>query len=65
MTLRVKPSGNQWIVTRNGGTVSNHRKKSAAMRAAKRKANDGEQIIEHGQSGRILDRKRRQRRRGR
>lgn len=62
MTLRVKPSGNNWIVTRNGGTVSNHRKKSAAMRKAKRKASDGEQIIEHGQGGQILDRKRRRRR---
>jgi hypothetical protein len=61
MTIRVKPSGNQWVVTKNGATVSNHRKKSRAKKSAKRKASDGEQIIEHGRGGQIIDRRRRRR----
>jgi len=61
MTIRIKPSGGQWVVTQNGTTKSNHRKKSAAKRAAKRAASDGERIVEHGQGGQVLDQRRRQR----
>jgi len=58
-TIRIKPSGNQWIVTKGGTTVSNHRKKSAAKRKANRKAASGDRIIEHGQNGQILNQRRR------
>ena len=61
MTVRIKPKGNQWVVTQNRTTKSNHRKKSAAKRSANRVANDGEQIIEHGRNGKILDQRRRTR----
>ena len=63
MTVRIKPKGSQWVVTQNGTTKSNHRKKSAAKRSANRVANDGEQVIEHGRGGQIIDQRRRQRRR--
>jgi len=60
-TLRIKPNGNQWTVTKNGRTVSNHRKKSTAKRSAKRKASSGDLVVEHGQRGQILDQRRRRR----
>lgn len=56
-TYRVKPSGSQWIVTKNGGTVSNHRKKSRAKAKAKRKARTGDKVIIHRSSGTIMDRR--------
>ena len=58
-TLRIKPKGNQWVVTKNGTTVSNHRKKSAATRSANRKANSGDTVVEHGRGGQILNQRRR------
>lgn len=56
-TYRVKPSGNQWIVTKNGGTVSNHRKKARAKQKAKREARTGDKVIIHRASGTIMDRR--------
>lgn len=56
---RIKPKGNQWVVTKHGTTVSNHRKKSAAKRAANRKSSSGDLVVEHGRNGQILDQRRR------
>jgi len=58
-TYRIKPSGNQWVVTSNGTTVSNHRKKSRAKQSANQKASSGDRVIEHGQGGAILNQRRR------
>lgn len=58
-TYRIKPSGKRWIVTKNGTTVSTHRKKSAAKRKANRKSDSGDRVVEHGQNGTILDQRRR------
>ncbi|MDR9381773.1 MAG: DUF2188 domain-containing protein [Natronomonas sp.] len=58
-TIRIKPSGNQWVVTKNGGTVKNHRKKSTAKQTANRVANSGDNIVEHGRGGQILNQRRR------
>lgn len=54
-TYRIKPSGNGWVVTKNGTTVSNHRKKSGAKRSANSKSGPGDLVVVHGQGGRILD----------
>lgn len=56
-TYRVKPSGKQWIVTKNGSTVSNHRKKRRARSKAKSKARSGDKVIIHRSSGTIQDRR--------
>jgi hypothetical protein len=58
-TYRIKPNGSQWVVTKNGAVVSNHRKKSGAKRSAKRQSRSGDRVIEHGQSGQIMDQRRR------
>ena len=54
-TYRIKPDGSGWIVSKNGRTISNHRKKSRAKQNAKRKASPGDMVVEHGQNGQILD----------
>lgn len=54
-TYRVKPSGDQWIVTKNGRTLSPHRKKSAAKRKAKRKSSGGDKLVIHRANGTIGD----------
>lgn len=51
--IRVKPSGNQWRVTVHGRTVSNHRKKTAAKRKARQKANSGDRMVIHRADGTI------------
>jgi len=61
MTVRVKPSGNQWTVTQNGRTVSNHRLKRRAKKQAKQTAKNGESIVIQGSNGQIQDQKTRQR----
>jgi len=53
-TYRIKPKGNQWVVTKNGTTVSNHRKKSRAKQYARRKSNSGDRVVEHGRNGQIM-----------
>jgi len=52
-TIRVKPSANMWRVTKNGRTVSNHRKKSAAKRRAYHEANSGDRIEIRKSNGRV------------
>lgn len=58
-TYRIKPNGNQWVVTKSGTTVSNHRKKSAAKRKANQKSTSGDRVVEHGRNGQILNDRRR------
>lgn len=43
-TYIVAPSGSHWVVKKHGGVVSNHRKKTPAKRAAKRKASSGDRL---------------------
>ncbi len=52
-TVRVKPSGSQWIVTRSGGTISNHRKKSRAKSKAKSVARSGDRLVIHRSGGTV------------
>ena len=52
-TIRVKPSANNWRVTVNGVTKSNHRKKSAAKRKASREASSGDRIVIHRSDGTV------------
>ena len=53
MTYRVKPRGNQWIVTRGGTAVSNHRLKRRAIEAARRKAPSGSKLVIYRADGTI------------
>jgi len=57
-TIRVKPNGNGWTVTKNRSTVSNHRKKTRAKQSAKRSASSGDQLIIQRANGTIQDQKR-------
>jgi len=59
-TYRIKPDGNGWVVSKNGRTLSNHRKKSGAKRSANRKANSGDTVVEHGRNGRIQNQRTKQ-----
>ena len=52
-TIRVKPSGNQWRVTVNGVTKSNHRKKARAKKKAKRLASAGDRLIVQRRNGTV------------
>lgn len=51
MTYRVKPSGNQWVVTQYGATKSNHRLKKRAKKKARELASTGDTIIIHDSNG--------------
>jgi hypothetical protein len=52
-TIRVKPNGSGWVVSSSRGILSNHRKKSRAKSAAKRKANSGDRIVIHRSNGTV------------
>lgn len=52
-TIRVKPNGSGWVVSSGRGIVSNHRKKSRAKAAAKRKASSGDRIVIHRSNGTV------------
>jgi len=43
-----------WQVLRNGVQVSAHTKKSAAKRAARRKAGSGDEVIVHRTDGTVM-----------
>lgn len=58
-TYRIKPSGNGWVVTKNGTVASNHRKKSGAKRSAKRLSSGGDKLVIHKSNGRIQNQRRR------
>lgn len=55
MSYAVVPDGSGWKVTKNGRTVSNHRKKRPAMNKAKQKASSGEQLRIYGANGAMQD----------
>jgi hypothetical protein len=51
MTYRVKPSGNQWVVTYYGATKSNHRLKRRAKQKARELADAGDNVVIHDSDG--------------
>ena len=52
-TYRVKPKGNQWVVTRGRTAASNHRKKARAKAKARSWASSGDTIVIHRADGTI------------
>lgn len=52
-TLNVVPSAGQWRVDKQGLPISNHRKQSAAIDAARRNAESGDTITIHSTDGTI------------
>lgn len=57
-TYRVEPAESGWLVkTGSGYTKSNHRKKSAARRAARGYADSGDRIIIRRNNGTIQDKR--------
>lgn len=59
-TYIVAPSGNGWVVKKGNRAVqSNHRKKSAAKRAAKRMASSGDRVEIRRANGTVQDSRRR------
>jgi hypothetical protein len=55
-TYQVLPSGNQWRVQKEGGSVvSNHRKKQPAVEKAKSVAGSGDQVQIHRSDGTVQD----------
>jgi len=54
----VVPSGNQWRLQKNGGSVvSNHRKKNPAVKAGQRETNGGDTLVIHGSDGAVQERR--------
>lgn len=58
-TYRVKPDGSGWVVSKNGRTVSNHRKKARAKMKAKQQSSGGDTLVIHGANGQIINRRQR------
>lgn len=56
-TYQVTPNDNQWKVTKNGRTISNHRKKARARQKAKQKASPGDMVVIRRSNGTIQDRR--------
>lgn len=54
---QVLPSGNQWRVqSEEGSVVSNHRKKAPAVEAAKDEASEGDAVEVHREDGTVQER---------
>ena len=51
MNIEVKPQGREWVVTKNGVTVSNHRKKQRATNTARSMAGPGDRLVIHRSDG--------------
>lgn len=48
-------NGSGWRLKKNGRTISNHRKQSAAIKKAKKNGGFGDELYIHGTDGRIRD----------